>query len=260
MFRTLPLSLSLAGLDFAGDPRAGEVAPAEPRSLLHWAAAGPVRAVTLDGAMPGLRARELSRSARRDLGATLRRVELTPAGLDLWIPPPHFVDPARQDRAIEAVLGAMELAADLRALVGSGSALVTIELPTDLDAGVVRTLASAADRAGARLADAACPWREPAPGGTIAPALDPAAAILAGLDPVAEAGRLGATLAGARLSDLSPAGRVEPGSAGGRLDVAAYGAALAAGGYDGFVTLDLRRLREPTAAVERVHDRWAATP
>lgn len=261
VFRTLPLSVSLAGVDLASDPHAVGVAT-DARGRLAWAAAGPVRAVTLDATAPGLRARELSRSARRDLAATLRRLELAPAGLDLWIPPAHFTDPARQDRAISATLGALELASDLRSLAGAGGAVVTVELAKEIDAGVVRTLAAGAARTGATLADTAWTSREHPDdaNASLAPSLDPASVLLAGQDPVAEAGRLGGALAGARLNDLSGGGRVEPGSPGGRLEVASYHAALAAGGYEGFVTLDLRHLREPTQALRHAASRWAELP
>ncbi|TVQ63610.1 MAG: hypothetical protein EA378_01625 [Phycisphaerales bacterium] len=263
MFRTLPLSVSLAGVDLSSDPQAVGVATGV-RGLLEWLSAGQVRAVTLDAAAPGLRARELSRSARRDLAATLRRLELAPGGLDLWIPPSHFADPARQDRAISATVGALELASELRALAGAGAAVVTVELANETDAGVVRTLAAASERTGAALADTAWPVREgiaaPDAGGALAPSLDPASVLLAGADPVGEAGRLGGVLAGARLNDLSGSGRVEPGSSGGRLDVASYHGALAAGGYEGFVTLDLRHLREPTRAIENTQERWTRLP
>ncbi|MEM7756072.1 MAG: hypothetical protein AAF297_10600, partial [Planctomycetota bacterium] len=57
------------------------------------------RAIQLDATRAGLRPRDLERSARRDLAATMRREELAFSGVDLWIPPHHFVDPDRADRA-----------------------------------------------------------------------------------------------------------------------------------------------------------------
>ena len=51
------------------------------------------QAVQLSAAMPGTRPRDLGSSARRDLQATLRRNELLAAGMDLWIPREHYIDP-----------------------------------------------------------------------------------------------------------------------------------------------------------------------
>ena len=76
-----PLSLSLAGLT----PREGVAM--EPRAAIEWAAGLGYRAVQLDGAAAGVRARDLDRSGRRDLAALLRRLQLGFSGLDLWIPP-----------------------------------------------------------------------------------------------------------------------------------------------------------------------------
>jgi len=77
--------------------------PGSPRERLETAHALGARAVVLDVTLPGLRPRELDRSARRGLFALLRRLELRLDGVDLPIPPAHFTDPARQDRAISVV-------------------------------------------------------------------------------------------------------------------------------------------------------------
>ncbi|CAN5743312.1 hypothetical protein BH11PLA1_BH11PLA1_06940 [soil metagenome] len=72
--------------------------------------------VTLDATRAGLRARELDRSARREVAALLRRNALTLAAVDAFVPPAHFADPATQERATSAVLAAIELAAELGGL------------------------------------------------------------------------------------------------------------------------------------------------
>src|SRR4051812_47398878 len=106
------LSVSLAGLESSAE------APwaAGPRAAIEWAAAAGFRSVTLDGAAPGVRARDLDRSGRRDLAALLRRRGIGFAGIALWIPPEPLLAPAKTERALGAALGAIELAADLSRL------------------------------------------------------------------------------------------------------------------------------------------------
>ncbi|MEZ6163399.1 MAG: hypothetical protein R3B67_03075 [Phycisphaerales bacterium] len=58
-----------------------------PRVTIETIATLGHRAVALDVTVPELRPRNLSRSARRDLAALLRKAELELAGLDLWIRP-----------------------------------------------------------------------------------------------------------------------------------------------------------------------------
>ena len=78
-----------------------------PRSVFDRLSELGYRYVQLSAAQPGLRPRELDKSARRDLLATLRRREMSPAGVDLWIPPDHFLASATVDRAAEAVVEAI---------------------------------------------------------------------------------------------------------------------------------------------------------
>ena len=75
----LPLAPTLAPL--------GE----QPRAALARLSKLGFRHVQLDATQPGLRPRELDRSARRHLAATLRRPEDSPIGVDLWVPASHFV-------------------------------------------------------------------------------------------------------------------------------------------------------------------------
>ena len=95
----------------------------QPRSALDRLAGMGFRSVQLSAAQPGLRPRELDRSGRRDLLTRLQRLQMPAAGLDLWIPTEHFLDPARVDRAMAAVGTAIELAADL------GRCTVSLVLP-----------------------------------------------------------------------------------------------------------------------------------
>lgn len=247
-----PLSLSLAGLD--RDP-ARPWSGGGARGAIEWAASVGFRQVQLDGAMPGVRARELDRSGRRDLAALLRRLELAPSGLDLWIPPEHFLDPLRVDRAVAATVGAMELAADLAALAGGGGrGVVSVLLPENLPAEVLEGLVSKAEGIGARLADHRFPPRELAADGRgpIGVGVDPAAVLMAGADPAAVVSRAGAALVSARLSDASTVGRVGPGAREGRLDELSYVVALGTAGYERSLVLDLRGVGDQEGAMRGV--------
>ncbi len=239
-----PLSIALCGLPAA---TAGDGA----REQVPWARAAGFAAVQLNAAAPGVRPRDLDRSARRDLGAIIRREGLALSGVDLWVPPDHFSDPPQTDRAMSALQSAIEMAGEISLLVrgtnsaGGPPAVVSIAFPPALDEELLFVLAAAADRAGVRIADHTLPARaaserlEPA----IGIGIDPASALSGGIDPAALASALGARLAAARLSDLSSTvggGRAVPGSRGGRLDLLAYHIALTTADYKGFVCLDLR--------------------
>lgn len=239
-----PLALALAGLEAARDPR----------TALEWVAAAGFNAVQLDAASPALRPRDLDRSARRDLAALLRRLELTCSGVDLLIPAEHFADPQRSDRAASATADAIDFAADMASLAGGAAARpsLSLALPAEGAEGAVGALVDRADRRSTALADLTWPPREAAPDASspLRIGLDPAALLLAGADPALEAARLAPRLASARLSDISAAGRVPPGR--GRLDVLAYGASLVATGYGGFLVLDLRAVPNQQAVAASV--------
>jgi len=258
MFPKPELGVSLAGLapvasaPWAGGPRAG----------IQWAADAGFRSVQLDAAAPGLRPRELDRAARRDVAALLRRLQLRLSGLDLWIPPEHLTDPARSERALEAITQAVELAADLARLGATGvTGVVSVVLAGGLAADARGQLASHAESHGAWIADHAVPG----PGGFAAWAaesgigvgLDPAAILLGGQDPAALAARAGPALRSARLSDATMTGRAAPGLSSGRLDMLAYAAALAVAGYTRGVVLDLRGLADQAQAAAAARDRWS---
>ncbi len=127
----------------------------QPRAALDRLAAMGFRYVQLSATQSGLRPRDLDRSARRDLLVRLRRLEMQVSGLDLWIPPAHFLDPALVDRAVDAVRAALELAGDLQRCP------ISLELPRPLDdeslGPVIETIAELALRVGVELADHAAP-------------------------------------------------------------------------------------------------------
>ncbi|MBL8747251.1 MAG: hypothetical protein JNK58_12960 [Phycisphaerae bacterium] len=233
-----PLSLALAGLS----------APAGLREQVEWAAQLGYRAVQLNGGASGTRARELSRTGRRDVAALLRRHEMACSGVDLWIPAAHFIDPAHSDRAAEAVGESLLLAADIASLT-SGRAVLCIATPSEPAAGgVIAALSERARTAGAILADSSWPQRWTSLG--MAACIDPATILISGETSISPAKALalaGPAAANVRLSDLGPSGRVEPGT--GRLDLLAY--LVAASTVSGGVTpvVDLRGIADqPTVA------------
>lgn len=245
MLPTLPLALSLAGLARdAAAPWSRPDGSVDPRAAIAWAAAAGPRAVTLDAALDGLRPRQLDRSARRDLAAILRRAELALVGVDLWIPPEHFADPVRAERALDAAEAALELAADLSPLASTPALrpVVSVTLPETLPVDARTRLAAAAERTGSVLADHRVESHG-LPGDPIRPGVDPATVLLAGQDVTAAVTRAGASLACARLSDASPTGRILPGDPSARLDLLAYAVALTTVGHPGPAVIDLRGLR-----------------
>lgn len=261
MMQSVPMCLSLAGIAPEGvGAREG------PRGLIDWAARSGVRGVRLDGGAKGLRARELDRSGRRDLASLLRRLELRFAGIDLWIPAEHFTDPNHAGRAVDAVIATIGLCTDLATLgLSVAGRSVSIVLPKGADE-VARAIEAAAERAGVRIADHG-EGAEPraAPGGAVGVGLDAAALLLRSIDPVAEVSRMagasGSRLVSARATDTDGIGRVALGD--GRLDVAAYAAALSIARGPridaGDVVLDLRGVRDQGAALERGLAAWVST-
>ncbi len=249
VFVPFPLSVSLAGLH----GNAG-TDPAAARDAINTLAGMGWRALQLDGTV--LRARELDRSARRDLAALFRRLDLGFSGLDLWIPPAHFADAARSDRAVAAVEAGAVLASELASLVHGSSVgahaggLVSLTLPADCPEAMAAHLAGACQIHGVLLADHAWPAR--AAPGAMGTGIDPASIIFAGADPAAEVPRLAAVPVAARLDDLAASGRVEVGSELGRLDRATYEAALYSRGFRGYLVADLRGLPDPIAAARRL--------
>ena len=233
-FIRLPPAPTLAPL-VAGD---------DPRPALQLLADAGFHHVQLSAALPGMRPRDLDRSARRDLLARLRRIELTAVGVDLWIPEEHFTAPEHADRAA-AVLDAITFAADL------GRVPLSLRLPDGMDDHVAQAWRSRAEICGVAIAN-----HSPTPHALLHAGIDPAALLAAALDPAAHASNV-PRLAAARFSDFRDESRVAPGS--GRLDVLAYQVALVSRRFESPVALDLRRVVNPWAALDTAIDAWAAT-
>jgi hypothetical protein len=237
------------------------------RAQVGFAHRAGYRAVQLNAAAAGVRPRELDRSARRDLAALLKRSELGFSGIDLWIPPEHFADASRVDRAVGAVQAAIELAADLdRLMVGAVTAggagdgrVVCVAFPEKRPESVASAIAARAMECGTRVADFGA---GSVVEGLIGPGFDPAGELLRGSDGVfsgAGTVRLPPGLVQARLTDAGAFGRVVPGSAGGRLDMLAYAMSLTTANYRGHVVMDVRGLAEPLEGAEQARKAWDAS-
>jgi hypothetical protein len=230
--------LMVDGVQLAPTMGALGLVPREAMQAIHDAA---FRAVQIPVTGPGrLIPRQLGDSARRDVCATLRRLELKAAGVDCWIPAAHFNSSDSVDRAVAAVVDACSLAGAIE------RCSVSVLLPVDIDGAVLETLLAGASRFGVRLIDFAIP-----PAGGCGMGLDPALVFAQGEDPLMLAG----TCDAARVSDLSQGVRSVPGQSGGQLEMAAYKAALDVVGHAA-VALDLRQLPDPVVVMGEVHAMW----
>lgn len=221
--------------------------PGGPRASLNTARAAGARAVTPDATAPGWRPRDLDRSARRGLAATLRRLELRLAGLDLFIPPSHLADPARVDRAAEAVRAATGLLAELAALTPTDTAL-SLERPEGDPSDLSGSLAAGAQNLGVSLVDFG-PSPEPWARG-----LDLARVLAAGDDPV-QSIAAGPAPAVIRLADRSTTGPCALGQ--GMLDAGHVYATIATVAPEAVTVLGLDGLPDPAAAAAAGLGHWA---
>ena len=228
--------------------------PGPPRRVIERVAAMGFRHLQLDADRDELRPRDLGRSGRRDLAATLRRASLVVIGIDAWIPPARFLDTGAVDEAITRVVEAVGLAADL------GSCPVSLTLPAaieDAAAGreVIAALLDAGRDRAVVLVDHGVP---PLPEADIGAGIDPPAWLAADEDPVAAVTRLRDRLMSARLCDRLASGSRAPIGAGGDggLDVKAYRTALAAGGFRRPVVLDARGWRDPWSGLGQSTALW----
>jgi sugar phosphate isomerase/epimerase len=253
------------------------------RGALECLSKGRFKAVQLDAALPGLRPRELSPRARKDLLAVLERCGLKLAGLDLFIPRRHYLEAEHIDRALGATHAAIELAADL------GRVPVSVALPIQPATEEIRSaLVAAADGHGVSLAvhaedqfDALLQWISKVDLPCLGMGLDPATILGTGHDPARMAHAAGKHLGVARLSDVlgasstpsavgEDAGDTAAGTTGsvhaagvrcilgqGDLDLATYRVAVdLAPGRRGPVVLDLRGLPGPVSAARSAQRAW----
>ena len=243
------------------------------RAAMDRLAPAGFEAVQLDATLRGLRPRELDRGGRRELANAIRRRNLRLAGLDLFIPRKHYLDPQHVDRAMSATTGAIELAADLDRVP------VSLTLPIKrLPADLAEALVEAADGHSVRLAvhcehepTALHEWIESVDLPALGAAIDPATLLAQNADPSQWVQRFGHHLTVARLSDLERGvgdetedteqphaiDSVRCAVGQGELDVMAYRVSLdLATGRAGPVVLDLRGLTSPMQAAQSAKRAW----
>ncbi|MDF1810432.1 MAG: hypothetical protein P1U42_12130 [Phycisphaerales bacterium] len=228
-----------------------------PRAAIDLIASQGVRGIALDAMISGMRPRELTRSAKRDIAASLRRRELEFTGLDLWIPQDHFIDPMYAQRAVDATQQACEMSVEIASLVGLRSkSIVSLVLPKDLGESERAAIGAHAQRVGATIADHQVIDHDtftPTPG--IGIGIDPTMILLTGQSAGKAITQSGSQLISARLSDSSAMGRCVVGAPSSQLDLKGYAGALIVASQD-WVTLDLRQLPEPIEAITQSRQAW----
>ncbi|MBX3389089.1 MAG: hypothetical protein KF691_06495 [Phycisphaeraceae bacterium] len=226
----MPLSLSISNI--SPDPR-GSLALAS--SLM--ASLGEPR-IQFDATLAGLRSRDLDRSARRDLASILKRAGVRAMGIDLFLPPAHLAESAHVDRAIGAILGAIELISELAALDAIESKVLCLSLPPKPLAHAVQAISGAALERGVTIADFSLSVAANVPA-SIARGVDCAQVLAAGQDPAALIAR---GISAIRLCDWDGAARVPVGK--GRLDVRSVVASASIAAAMAPVVIDLRGIRD----------------
>lgn len=238
-------------------PLAGEVLEAL-SAISHMG----YRAVQLSATQVGTRPRDLDTSGRRDLLVQLRKLGLSCAGLDLWIPTSHFTDPAFVDRAVNAASQTVRLAASL------GRCSVSLALSEQDDhnvsalADIRAALAELALHEGVRIADhgldaATGKWSAES-SSFLGVGIDPAMLIAAGHDVCAAVSRCGSSLFCARYVDLLRSGMRGPPNEPreSRLDFEAYALALATTPLTTSPIADARQWTEPHTGLRLTLERW----
>ena len=174
-------------------------------------------------------------------------------GLDCWIPAQAWSSPETVQRALDAVVASIDLAADL------GRCPVSLVMPgTEVEAAVHEVIASHAINRGVLLADHGVDAVSSSASQGVG--IDPAAMLSSGIDPVQLVHATGARLVSVRLADLDEGGhRVPPGAGGtGRLDLAGYKIALTLRSWVSGVVVDLRQWADPVAGMEQARVAWNA--
>lgn len=251
---TPELSVSLASLEFPGAARERlTAAVAWVRSL----GGRGVRAVQLDVSGRGIRPRELDRSSRREVASIARREGVTISGVDLWIPPEHFVEDGTSDRAMASSMEAMGFLAEVAPLSGTtGDMVLSMRLPGGEGRAMDARweLAESAARFGVRVADHAWPpvVAEDFAHDSLGIGIDPSSVQLSGetLSAGRALARHAERVVSARLSDTDGASRVPAGE--GRLNVFEYVATYVTCGVGTPLVVDLREVASPRVAAGRI--------
>lgn len=229
---------------------------------LAWISSIGARGVQLSAAQPGLRPRELDAGARRDLRATLRRLELVCSGIDAWIPVERWLDGSTVEHTLDVVRQCCSLAAEL------GHVPVCLTLPgpcqdpprEERRAEAVAEAIRAAQTHDVCLADLTWSTRQPRaelPHPPVGGCIDPAVLLANACRPVpvitAAAGRVVA----ARVVDLLRNGARGPiGTLDGQLDPVEYRVALESCRFSGLPVIDARQWADPRAGVLHTMNVW----
>lgn len=227
------------------------------REALAWISRIGYRGVQLSAADPETRPRDLPPSARRDLLASLARVELACSGIDLFIPAEHFQDGAFATRAFEAARDAIGLAADL------GRAPVVLPALGGAPA-ILEALGQEALHRGVRLAMVPGSAPDGASAGAVAEpfgtCIDCAASLAAGERPDATILAFGSSVAAVRVVDLLRSGMRGPIGRRGesRLDVGALRVALDVAAFRGIPVVDARQWIAPAEGLAHSLEAWVA--
>lgn len=216
--------------------------------------------IQFDATRPGLRPRELDRSARRDLAAMLKRRACIATGADLFIPPEHFALGPDNDRATAAAISTIELLAELASLGGAigtggvgGRSVLCVQLPAKPSEQAMKAIDLAAADKGVTVIDLGLPPATNLPV-HIVPGVDCAQVLAAGQDPAA---RVASGAGAIRLCDWDGARRVVVGR--GRLDVQALAVAASIAPAGLPVILDLRGVAEASNSGESDATNWEST-
>ncbi len=256
-----PIATHLPPLAATIAPLAGEITQAlEDVSQMGY------RAAQLSATHVGTRPRDLDLSGRRGLASHLRRLGLSCAGFDVWIPQSHFVDAAFVDRAVDAVSQCTTLAAAL------GRCPVTLALPESTPENEVRlrevreAIAACAQREGVWIADCGLDAAMGRWSGDAASAfgvgIDPPTLLAAGKDLSEVVARCGSQVVSARIVDLLRSGMRGPPDEPheSRLDLLTYAASLAVLPLRHSPVADARQWTDPRLGLALTLKRWMADP
>ena len=223
------------------------------RSALAWISRAGFAGMQLSATDPEMRPREMSGSARRDLAATLSRLELACSGIDFLIAAEHLLDPVHSTRAFDALCAVIDFAALL------GRTPVTIPLAAREACELRAAIAARAERDGVPILLSATEREDlPALEAPFAASIDCAAVLGAGRDPVELVGAGGGRIGGVRVVDLLRSGLrgpiLEPRES--RLDALGLRIALETVGFNGLPVVDARQWHAPDQGLARTLARW----
>jgi len=233
------------------------------RKALAMIAEASFESVVLDVSLKGIRPRELDQRARKDLLAAIARAGLRLGGVELFVPRKHLLASDTVDRAVSALLEAIELTGDLARQAGRLSLVTALPLGK-LDEQTVKFLIEAAEGRGIALAvhgesdlESAVAWAESLSLPSVGLAIDPATLLLQGQDPCEVLQQQSKYLLSARLSDADVGQGQRTPVGQGDLDVMAYRiSADLAKQRVGPMVLDLRGAGPGGAAMQQAAKAW----